>query len=74
VNMTQKISIGVTSIVALAVFALPMGGSQATPTHTAAVASSNLQAVNSQETDPALQWDMEYGDHLPPSSAQLAAR
>ncbi len=64
-NVIQKTSIGMASIAALAVFALP----QATPSHVpvaGSVIAQNVQPLTSPETPQALQWDMIYGDLTPP--------
>lgn len=78
VTTIQKVSLGL-SLVAIALFALPLHGTQgkearAVNASLAQVGAGNMQPLNSPETEQALQWSMEYGDRLPPSSPQHAGR
>ncbi|HZZ91795.1 MAG TPA: hypothetical protein VFE23_04485 [Usitatibacter sp.] len=65
-TLMQKIGIGLGSVVALAVFALPQWNSGHAAFVTAEVDMKNAQPLNTPETPQAMQWDMIYGDKTPP--------
>lgn len=71
-NVIQKTTIGLASIVALAVFALPQVNADRAPV-AGAVVAQNVMPLNSPETPQAQQWDMIYGDLTPPSWVTEAA-